>query len=376
MKVGVPTEIKPDEYRVALTPAGVRELSDAGHEVFVQSGAGDGSGIGDAAYAAQGATIVRDADELFGAAELIVKVKEPQPEEVARLESRHTLFTYLHLAADPELTRGLMGSGATCIAYETVEDERGRLPLLAPMSEVAGKIATQAGAFILEKPQGGRGILLGGVPGVAAASVMIIGGGVVGMNAAFIAIGMEATVYVYDRNIDRLRELDVAFGGRADTCFASTLSIEERLPDVDLVIGAVLVHGARAPRVITRAQLALMKPHAVLVDVSIDQGGCFETSRPTTHSDPTYEVDGITHYCVTNMPGAVPVTSTYALTNATMPYVVHLASVGVTAAITENPGLRLGVNVAGGQVCYGRVAEAVGVPYVPVEEALGAGAVG
>jgi alanine dehydrogenase len=376
MKVGVPTEIKADEYRVALTPAGVRELADSGHEVFVQRGAGDGSGIADGLYSAQGATIVPDADELFGAAELIVKVKEPQAEEVARLESRHTLFTYLHLAAEPELTHGLMTSGATCIAYETVEDERGRLPLLAPMSEVAGKIATQAGAFILEKPQGGRGILLGGVPGVAAASVMIIGGGVVGMNAAFIAIGMEATVYVYDRNIDRLRELDVAFGGRADTCFASTLSIEERLPDIDLVIGAVLVHGARAPRVITRAQLALMKQHAVLVDVSIDQGGCFETSRPTTHSNPTYEVDGITHYCVTNMPGAVPVTSTYALTNATMPYVVHLASAGVTAAIAENPGLRLGVNVAGGQVTYSRVAEAVGVPYVPVEEAIGAGAVG
>ena len=376
MKVGVPTEIKADEYRVALTPAGVRELSDAGHDVFVQRGAGDGSGLGDDAYVGQGATIVPDADELFGAAELIVKVKEPQPEEVARLESRHTLFTYLHLAADAELTRGLMGTGATCIAYETVEDTRGRLPLLAPMSEVAGKIATQAGAFILEKPQGGRGILLGGVPGVAAANVMIIGGGVVGMNAAFIAIGMEATVFVYDRSIDRLRDLDVAFGGRADTIFASTLSIEERLPEVDLVIGAVLVHGARAPRVITRAQLALMKTHAVLVDVSIDQGGCFETSRPTTHSNPTYEVDGITHYCVTNMPGAVPVTSTYALTNATMPFVVQLASLGVAPAIAENPGLRLGVNVAGGQVTYAPVAEAVGVPSVAVEEVLGAGAVG
>ena len=263
-----------------------------------------------------------DAGGVFGEAELIVKVKEPQPEEVERLEPRHTLFTYLHLAADAALTQGLMASGATCIAYETVEDARGRLPLLAPMSEVAGKIATQAGAFMLEKPLGGRGILLGGVPGVAAANVMVIGGGVVGMNAAFIALGMEATVYVYDRNIDRLRELDIAFGGRADTCFATTLSIEERLPEVDLVIGAVLVHGARAPRVITRAQLALMKRHAVLVDVSIDQGGCFETSRPTTHSHPTYEVDGITHYCVTNMPGAVPITSTYALTNATMPYVL------------------------------------------------------
>jgi alanine dehydrogenase len=376
MKVGVPTEVKDDEYRVALTPSGVRELTDAGHEVFVQSGAGEGSGIADDAYTAQGARIIPDADELFGASELVVKVKEPQPEEVARLEPRHTLFTYLHLAADAELTRGLMGSGATCVAYETVEDEKGHLPLLAPMSEVAGKIATQAGAFILEKPLGGRGILLGGVPGVAAAHVMIIGGGVVGMNAAFIALGMEATVFVYDRNLDRLRELDIAFAGRADTIFSTTLAIEERLPDVDLVIGAVLVHGARAPRVITRQQLGLMKQHAVLVDVSIDQGGCFETSRPTTHSNPTYEVDGITHYCVTNMPGAVPVTSTYALTNATMPYVLHLARSGLNGAMAENPGLRLGVNVAGGQVTYAPVAEAVGEPYVPVEDVLGAGAVG
>ncbi len=356
----MPTEVKVDEYRVALTPAGVRELVDAGHEVFVQSGAGDGSSISNEAYAAQGATIVPEAADVFAEATLIVKVKEPQPAEVGLLEPRHTLFTYLHLAADAGLTRSLMDSGATCIAYETVEDARGRLPLLAPMSEVAGKIATQAGAFMLEKPLGGRGILLGGVPGVAAANVMVIGGGVVGMNAAFIAVGMEATVYVFDRNIDRLRELDVAFGGRADTCFASTLSIEERLPEMDLVIGAVLVHGARAPRVITRDQLGLMKRHAVLVDVSIDQGGCFETSRPTTHSDPVFEVDGITHYCVTNMPGAVPVTSTYALTNATMPYVLHLASAGASAAIAANSGLKLGVNVAGGHVTYQPVAEAVG----------------
>jgi alanine dehydrogenase len=370
MKVGAPSEVKPDEYRVALTPAGVRELADAGHEVYIQSGAGLGSAIEDEAYAEQGATIVPDADEVFGAAELIVKVKEPQPEEIARLQARHTLFTYLHLAADAELTRRLMASGATCIAYETVEDDRGRLPLLAPMSEVAGKIATQAGAFMLERPLGGRGILLGGVPGVAAANVMVIGGGVVGMNAAFIALGMEATVYVFDRNIDRLRELDIAFGGRADTCFASTLEIEQRLPQVDLVIGAVLVHGARAPHVITRAQLALMKLGAVLVDVSIDQGGCFETSRPTTHSHPTYEVDGIIHYCVTNMPGAVPITSTYALTNATMPYVLHLARDGVARALAASPGLKLGVNVAGGQVTYGPVAEAVGVPTVSVDEAL------
>ena len=316
----------------------MRELVDVGHDVYVESGAGEGSSLSDEAYAAQGATILPDADAVFGEATLIVKVKEPQPEEVGRLAPRHTLFTYLHLAADESLTRGLMESGATCIAYETVEDTRGRLPLLAPMSEVAGKIATQAGAFMLEKPLGGRGILLGGVPGVAAANVMVIGGGVVGMNAAFIAVGMEATVFVYDRNLDRLRELDVAFGGRADTCFASTLSIEERLPDVDLVIGAVLVHGARAPQVITRSQLGLMKRHAVLVDVSIDQGGCFETSHPTTHSDPTYEVDGITHYCVANMPGAVPVTSTYALTNATIPYILDLATNGVHNATTANPG--------------------------------------
>jgi alanine dehydrogenase len=370
MKVGVPSEIKTDEYRVALTPAGTRELSDAGHQVFVQSGAGEGSAISDDAYVAQGATILPDADAVFGEATMIVKVKEPQPVEVERLKPHHVLFTYLHLAADEALTRGLMESGATCIAYETVEDAKGRLPLLAPMSEVAGKIATQAGAFMLEKPLGGRGILLGGVPGVAAANVMVIGGGVVGMHAAFIALGMEATVFVYDRNIERLRELDIAFGGRADTCFATTLSIEERLPDVDLVIGAVLVHGAKAPHVITRAQLGLMKHQAVLVDVSIDQGGCFETSHPTTHSDPTYEVDGITHYCVANMPGAVPITSTYALTNATMPYVLHLAGVGVHEAVAENPGLKLGVNVANGDVTYAPVADAVGVQHVNVDVAL------
>jgi alanine dehydrogenase len=370
MKVGVPSEIKTDEYRVALTPAGVRELNDAGHQVFVQSGAGEGSAIGDEAYTAQGATILPDADAVFAEATMIVKVKEPQPVEVERLQPHHVLFTYLHLAADETLTRGLMESGATCIAYETVEDAKGRLPLLAPMSEVAGKIATQAGAFMLEKPLGGRGILLGGVPGVAAANVIIIGGGVVGMNAAFIAMGMEATVYVYDRSIDRLRDLDIAFNGRADTCFANTLSIEERLPDADLVIGAVLVHGAKAPHVITRAQLGLMKRHAVLVDVSIDQGGCFETSHPTTHSDPTYEVDGITHYCVANMPGAVPVTSTYALTNATMPYVLHLANAGVHGALADNPGLKLGVNVANGDVTYAPVADAVGVRHVNVDVAL------
>jgi len=370
LKVGVPTEIKTDEYRVALTPAGVRELVEHGHEVAVQAGAGEGSAIEDADYAAQGASVLPDAESVFAEADMIVKVKEPQRPEVAMLEPRHTLFTYLHLAPDAELTRGLVASGATCVAYETVEDDHGRLPLLAPMSEVAGKIATQAGAFMLEKPLGGRGLLLGGVPGVAAGKVMIIGGGVVGMNAAFIAIGMEAEVYVYDRNIDRLRELDIIFSGRASTCFASTLEIEQRLSEADLVIGAVLVHGARAPYVITREQLGLMKRHSVLVDVSIDQGGCFETSRPTTHSDPTYEVDGITHYCVPNMPGAVPITSTFALTNATMPYVVDLADKGVAAAAKDNPGLAAGVNVVGGNVTYAPVAEATGYDYVPLFDAL------
>ncbi len=372
MKVGVPTEIKADEYRVALTPTGVRELVDSGHEVVLQHGAGEGSAIDDSRYVEQGATIVPDADAVFDEAQLIVKVKEPQAEEVERLRPHHTLFTYLHLAPDPELTKGLVASGATCIAYETVEDAHGRLPLLAPMSEVAGKIATQAGAFMLEKPLGGRGVLLGGVPGVAAANVLVIGGGVVGMNAAFIAIGMEADVFVFDRNVDRLRELDVIFGGRCSTVFSSTLEIEERLPTADLVIGAVLIHGAKAPHVVTREQLKRMKPGAVLVDVSIDQGGCFETSRPTTHSEPTYEVEGVTHYCVTNMPGAVPITSTYALTNATLPYINALARDGVHGAVAALPGFKRGVNVAAGAVTYLPVAEATGLEYRDVDEALSA----
>jgi alanine dehydrogenase len=371
MKIGVPTEIKSDEYRVAVTPAGVRELSEHGHEVLVQAGAGEGSAITDASYEAQGATIVPDAAAVFEAAEMILHVKELQPSEIEMLRPGQLLFTYLHLAPDPEQTRGLCGAGVTAIAYETVEDAHGRLPLLAPMSEVAGKIATQAGAFMLEKPMGGRGILLGGVPGVAAANVMVIGGGVVGMNAAFIAIGMEADVFVYDRSIDRLRELEVDFGGRCSTVYSTTLAIEEMLPNADLVIGAVLVHGARAPYVIRREQLALMKPGAVLVDVAIDQGGCFETSRPTTHRDPTFEVDGITHYCVANMPGAVPITSTHALTNATLPYALALADLGVEEAIRRDPGLRLGVNVAGSKVTHPAVAEGVGMEYVPVEGALG-----
>jgi alanine dehydrogenase len=370
VKVGVPTEIKADEYRVALTPSGVRELTDHGHGVFVQAGAGEGSAIPDDHYAAQGATILPDADSVFGEAELIVKVKEPQPEEVGRLQPRHTLFTYLHLAPDPELTRGLIESGATCIAYETVTDARGRLPLLAPMSEVAGKIATQAGAFMLEKPLGGRGLLLGGVPGVAAGKVMVIGGGVVGQNAAEIAIGLGAETYVYDRNIDRLRELEVLLNGRCSTCFASTLEIEQRLPDMDLVIGAVLIHGAKAPWVIRRSQLSMMKRHSVMVDVSIDQGGCFETSHATTHSDPTYEVDGITHYCVANMPGAVPITSTYALTNATMPFVVKLAEEGAARALISDPGFLEGLNVAAGKLTYEPVARDQGLDYTAPQDAL------
>jgi alanine dehydrogenase len=372
MKVGVPTEIKADEYRVAITPAGVREMSEHGHEVLIQAGAGEGSAISDAEFEAQGARIVPDAAAVFDQAEMVMKVKEPQPAEVEMLGAGQTLFTYLHLAPDPELTRALQESGAACVAYETVEDSQGRLPLLAPMSEIAGKIATQAGAFFLEKPLGGRGVLLGGVPGVPAANVMIIGGGAVGMNAAFISIGMEADTFVFDVSIDRLRELDVAFGGRCSTVFSSVLAIEEMLPRADLVIGAVLVPGARAPRVVRREQLKLMKRNAVLVDVAIDQGGCFETSQPTTHREPTFEVDGVTHYCVANMPGAVPITSTYALTNATLPYATALADKGVAGAAAADRGLALGINVAGGALTHPAVAEAMGAEHVPWTEALGA----
>jgi alanine dehydrogenase len=374
VRVGVPREIKADEYRVAITPAGVREMSEHGHEVLVETGAGAGSAIADAEFAAQGAEIVGAAAEIFERAEMLLHVKELQPAEIELLRHGQLLFTYLHLAPDPKQTSALCESGATCIAYETVEDARGRLPLLAPMSEIAGKLATQAGAFMLEKPLGGRGILLGGVPGVAAANVLVIGGGVVGMNAAFIAIGMEADVFVYDRSVDRLRELDIVFGGRCSTVYSTTLAIEEMLPRADLVIGAVLVHGARAPYVVRREQLTLMRPGSVLVDVAIDQGGCFETSRPTTHHDPTFEVDGIIHYCVANMPGAVPITSTHALTNATLPYAIALADHGVGGAIRRDPGLRLGVNVAGGTVTHPAVAEGVGMSCVPVEEALELGA--
>ncbi len=370
MRVGVPKEIKTDEHRVALTPAGARELSAHGHELVVEAGAGEGSAIADADYAAQGARLVPDAACVFEQADLILKVKEPQASEVAMLRPDHVLFTYLHLAPDPEQTSGLVESGATCIAYETVTDVAGRLPLLAPMSEVAGKLAAQSGAFMLGKPLGGRGLLLGGVPGVARGRVMVIGGGVVGHNAAAVALGLGAEVYLYDRSIPRLRELDVAFGGRVSTCYASSLEIEQRLPEVDLVVGAVLVRGAKAPHVVSREQLGLMKRGAVLVDVSIDQGGCFETSRPTTHSEPTFEVDGISHYCVANMPGAVPITSTYALTNATLPYLLRLADLGPVEALRADPGFAAGLNVAGGRVTNESVAADQSLEFTAPADAL------
>ncbi|MEX2447380.1 MAG: alanine dehydrogenase [Solirubrobacterales bacterium] len=370
MIVGVPSEVKVDEYRVAITPAGVREMAEHGHSVLIEAGAGEGSAIADAEFESQGARIAADAATVFAEAGMVLKVKEPQADEIEMLRQGQLLFAYLHLAPDPEQTRGLCGSGATCVAYETVEDSHGRLPLLAPMSEIAGKIATQAGAFMLEKPLGGRGILLGGVPGVAAANVLVIGGGAVGINAATVAIGMQADVFVFDKSIDRLRELDVAFSGSCSTVYSTTLAIEQMLPIADLVIGAVLVHGARAPYVVRREQLPLMKPGAVLVDVAIDQGGCFETSRPTTHREPTFELDGITHYCVANMPGAVPITATQALTNATLPYALALADRGVEEAIRRDPGLRPGVNVAAGKLTHPAVAEGVGMSCVPVEQAL------
>ena len=375
MRIGIPSETKSDEYRVSMVPAGVRELAERGHELIVQAGAGAGAGYSDAHYTAQGARIAPDADAVFAEAEMIVKVKEPLDPEVARLRPGQVLFTYLHLAPAPELTRALCETGATCIAYETVEDRNGRLPLLAPMSEIAGRLAAQAGAFMLEKPLGGRGVLIGGVPGVAAANVMIIGGGSVGYHAAAVAIGMGADVFIFDISVDRLRELELVFGGRCSTVFSSTLAIEELLPRTDLVIGAVLVVGERAPNVIRRNQLGLMRPGTVMVDVAIDQGGCFETSRPTTHHAPTFEVDGILHYCVTNMPGAVPVTSTSALANATLPYVLALADRGVLGAIQADPGLALGVNVAAGVPTHPAVARSAGVECVDVETALAAAAV-
>jgi alanine dehydrogenase len=377
MRIGVAAEVKEQEHRVAITPAGVRELATRGHEVVIESGAGLGSGIEDVAFEHQGARMVSSPEEVFEAAELVLGVKEPQPQQVPLLREGQVLFTYLHLAPAADLAEGLCRSGATCVAYETVEDEQGRLPLLAPMSEVAGKLATQAGAFMLARPTGGCGVLMGGVPGVPPASVMVIGGGTVGLQAAVVARGMGARVAVFDLSLERLRDLDQVLGDGVSTIYTSSLAIEEHLPQMDLVIGCVLVPGARAPHVITREQLKLTRPGAVLVDVAIDQGGCFETSRPTTHEDPTYLEQGVLHYCVANMPGAVPVSSTHALTNATLPYVTAIADAGLPGAVELNPGLLRGVNVVGGAITHPAVASALEAECVDPAAALGfAGGVG
>jgi alanine dehydrogenase len=360
MKIGVPKEIKSHESRVGLTPASVRELTLAGHVVVVERGAGAGIGFDDALYAGAGASLVESAAELFAAAEMIVKVKEPQPDEIAALRPDHLLFTYLHLAADRAQTEGLMRSRATCIAYETVTDARGALPLLAPMSEVAGRMSIQVGAHFLERAQGGRGLLLGGVAGVPPARVLILGGGVSGSNAARMAVGLGADVTIIDRSLPRLDALDQQFGGRLRTLFATTESIESEAAAADLVIGAVLVPGAAAPKLLTRTMIARMKPGSVLVDISIDQGGCFETSRPTTHDQPTFMVDGVVHYCVANMPGAVARTSTIALNNATLPFVQELARKGWQRAVAENPHLGNGLNVQAGRITHAAVAQAYG----------------
>jgi len=360
MRIGVPREIKVHEYRVGLTPSSARELVAHGNEVLVERGAGAGIGATEAAYEKAGARIVATADEVFAAAELIVKVKEPQPAEIARLRAGQVLFTYLHLAPDPEQCRGLMASGAVCIAYETVTQPGGGLPLLAPMSEVAGRMAVQAGATCLEKAHGGMGILLGGVAGVPPAKIVILGAGVVGSNAAQIAVGSGAVVVVIDRSIDALRRIDRLLGARAITVFSNRDNVEHHVLSADLVIGGVLVPGAAAPKLVTRAHVAQMKPGAVVVDVAIDQGGCFETSRPTTHAEPTYVIDGVVHYCVANMPGAVPRTSTYALNNATLPFTLQLADQGWRRALADNAHLRAGLNVCEGKVAHPEVAQALG----------------
>jgi alanine dehydrogenase len=369
MKIGVAKEIKQDEYRVALTPAGVLDLATRGHQVLVETTAGVGSAISDEDYVAAGATIV-SCDDVWRDAELVLKVKEPLDGEWQKLSSGQVLFTYLHLAAAPELTRGLCDSGATCIAYETVETADRRLPLLAPMSEVAGRLSAQVGAYYLLKPFGGRGRLMGGVPGVLPAKVLVLGGGIVGYNAALIAQGMQADVTVFERSVDRMRELDVSLGRTVLLQMSTRHAVEEALPAADLVIGGVLIHGAKAPHLVTREMLSSMKQGSVLVDVAIDQGGCFETSHPTTHTNPTYEVDGIVHYCVANMPGAVPITSTWALTNVTLPYVEAIADKGVERALADDRSLALGVNVAAGRVTCRPVAEAVGLDYHPLSDVL------
>jgi len=368
MRIGVAKEIKPDEYRVALTPAGALELINAGHDVAVETGAGVGSAFPDETYTRVGAQIA-SVDDVWERADMVLKVKEPIAPEYERLREGQILFTYLHIAADEALTRALIDSGITAVAYETVE-ARGALPLLAPMSEVAGRLAPQAGAYFLEKPLGGRGLLLGGVPGVAPGRVVIIGGGVVGYNAAVIALGLGAHVTILDRSIDRMRHLEEVLSGRVTLLMSSSLQIAASVEDADLVIGAVLVPGALAPKLVTREMIAGMKEGAVVVDVAIDQGGCFETSHATTHADPVYVVDSVTHYCVANMPGGVPVTSTKALTNATLPYVEAIARHGVREAVAADPALAKGVNVVEGKVTYEAVAEAHGLDYTPLEDVL------
>ena len=369
MRIGVAKEIKPQEYRVALTPAGARELVQRGHKVAVETGAGDGSAFPDEAYERIGARIA-SVDDVWDSSDLLLKVKEPIATEYPRLRDGLTLFTYLHIAADEPLTRALVDSGVAAVAYETVETDRGALPLLAPMSEVAGRLAAQAGAHYLEKPLGGRGLLLGGVAGVAPGKVVVIGGGIVGYNAAVIALGLGAQVTILERSVDRMRHLEEVLHGRVSLLMSSTLQTEESLKDADVVIGAVLIPGALAPKLVTRELVREMKPGSVLCDVAIDQGGCAETSRPTTHDDPVYTVDGVIHYCVANMPGAVPITSTKALTNVTLPYVEAIADHGLAEAVRHDTTLARGVNVLGGKVTYEAVAEAHDLHYVPLGDVL------
>lgn len=364
MKIGCPTEIKPQEFRVGMTPNAVREATAHGHEVIVQAGAGRGAGFEDDDYIAAGARICGTGKEIYEKADLIVKVKEPQPDERKLLREGQMLFAYLHLAPDPDQTRDLLASGCTAIAYETVTDRSGGLPLLAPMSEVAGRLAPQTGSWALQKANGGSGVLLGGVPGVRPANVVILGGGVVGTAAARVAVGMGANVTVLDRSVTRLSYLDDMFLGRLTTQFSDRAAIEDLLPRMDLVVGAVLIPGAAAPKLVTRKQLSLMKPGSVLVDVAIDQGGCFETSRVTTHQDPIYEVDGMVHYCVANMPGAVARTSTIALGNATMPFMLALADKGWKQACADDPHLLNGLNIHAGQLTYEAVGTALGIDTV------------
>ena len=370
MRIGLPREIKNHEYRVGLTPASVRELTAHGHPVLVQTGAGAAIGLDDAQYLAAGATLAQDAAEVFAQAEMIVKVKEPQPVECAMLRPGQILYTYLHLAPDPAQTAALVRSGAVCIAYETITGPGGGLPLLAPMSEVAGRMAIQAGAVYLEKSKGGMGVLLGGVPGVPAAHVVILGAGVVGTNALQVAVGLGARVTVLDKNVDRLRRLDLIFGNRVHTVYSTAHSVEAAVLDADLVVGGVLIPGAAAPRLVTRAMVARMKPGSVVVDVAIDQGGCFETSRPTTHADPIFVVDGVVHYCVANMPGAVARTSTFALNNATIGHALALADKGWKQALRDDAHLRNGLNVAECQVTFEAVARDLGYAYVSADSLL------